>query len=454
MNHTVPPDHHLPGLALGSGLLRADSAAVLKRFFHLERALVTACAGWIPAARRLETKLALARATWEDALTADALRTRVFELKYPDRGIEPGDDAHLVALYESALHAPSAVALLRAQARVLLPLLAASYRSYLGAADAIADAPTRRFLGLALGEVEAQIALFEQVASDELDSSGPGQDERISGESESWIAGLGEYLSRLREHRQDGDTPHAGLVIAPGRPWQLAEDPGRDERYLATSFYWPDNFEPGASYGDGLQLQLRSAVSHLNEVWAVDTAAANLVLLSPELGWEFVVDAARWVYDEARHMTMGKSRLEGWGLRPAEIPLGGFIYEACRGQDPILRLAMLAYFETKNIGKKRERTNAFHELGDEVSARDMDFDWADEGMHAAYGRKWMRVLLEKRGRGAEAWPELLQRCEALVAQRVAAASEQERERLTADVQRLITRAAEIADRPGARLRAS
>ena len=81
--------------------------------------------------------------------------------------------------------------------------------------------------------------------------------------------------------------------------------------------------------------------------------------LADELGWEFVRDAARWVYDESRHMLMGKRRLDAWGLDPAATPLGGYIYEACTGQDPIYRLGMLGYFETKNIGRKRERAQAF-----------------------------------------------------------------------------------------------
>ena len=77
--------------------------------------------------------------------------------------------------------------------------------------------------------------------------------------------------------------------------------------------------------------------------------------LSPELGWEFMRDAARWLYDEARHMLMGRRRVEAWGLSRRPIPLGGYIYEAWRGEDPLYRLGMLGYFETKNIGRKRER---------------------------------------------------------------------------------------------------
>ena len=58
---------------------------------------------------------------------------------------------------------------------------------------------------------------------------------------------------------------------------------------------------------------------------------------------------------------------------------------------------MLGYFETKNIGRKRERAAAFHEMGDPTSESDMEFDWADETLHAEYGRRWLRRLLEARG---------------------------------------------------------
>ena len=64
------------------------------------------------------------------------------------------------------------------------------------------------------------------------------------------------------------------------RRWRRLEladdDPARDPRYFASSFYWPDVLDPAYPYGEGVALQLRSAVSHLNEVWAVDTAGRIL----------------------------------------------------------------------------------------------------------------------------------------------------------------------------------
>ena len=165
--------------------------------------------------------------------------------------------------------------------------------------------------------------------------------------------------------------------------------------------------------------------------------------MSPELGWEFTRDAARWLYDETRHMLMGMRRLERWGFEPGQIPLGGYIYEACAGQDPIYRLGMLGYFETKNIGRKRERADAFHAMGDLTSEIDMEFDWADETLHAEYGRRWLRRLLEVRGEDPESWPAVLERCEELVAERIARATPEDLERIRACADALVA-AAELA----------
>ncbi len=311
---------------------------------------------------------------WESALAADALRERVFELRYPSRFLDEQAEA-------IPIEAPADLVRVAAG-------LQADYRSYLDAADELADGPSIRI-------VEAA-----------------GRDKERQGRS------------------------LAGVELT-------TEDPARDPRYFVSSFYWPDVLDPSYPYGEGMALQLRSAVSHLNEVWAVETAGLILHALSPELGWEFTRDAARWLYDESRHMLMGLRRLEAWGFEPGQIPLGGYIYEACAGQDPIYRLGMLGYFETKNIGRKRERASAFHEMGDLTSETDMEFDWADETLHAEYGRRWLRRLLEVRGEDPESWAAVLDRCEQLVAERVARATPEELERIGGCADALVAAAAEL-----------
>jgi uncharacterized ferritin-like protein (DUF455 family) len=274
-----------------------------------------------------------------------------------------------------------------AELRVLVAQLRDDYRDYLSAGDELADGPSLRLVEAALGDKERQVGALDAVELEEA-------------------------------------------------------DPARDDRFFRSSFYWPDVLDPAYPYGEGRALQLRSAVSHVNEVWAVEAAGLILEALSPELGWEFTRDAARWLYDESRHMLMGLRRLEGWGFAPAQIPLGGYIYEACAGQDPIYRLGMLGYFETKNIGRKRERADAFDEMGDSTSRTDMEFDWADETLHAEYGRRWLRRLLEVRGEDPESWPAILERCEQLVRERIARATPEDLERIRGCADALVRAAGE------------
>ena len=392
---------------------RVDTAQVLTRFHFVSRAIALACGGWIAATPRLETKAELARTAWQQTLAGDAFRERVFELRYPNRFLEEGADAPLIRVVEGGIDAPGADAFLAGLSGALLPDYAQRLAAFLAQTDELDDGPTVRIVRQALVDVDGQIAALNPGAR-----PGPGTD--------TWVQRLRHGLETLE--------PPAGT------PFRLTEQPARDDAYFPSSFYWPDAIVPGYPYGEGVALQIRSAVSHLNEVWAVDTAGAILHGLAPELGWEWIRDAGRWCYDEARHMLMGKRRLEAWGLPAAQIPLGGYIYEACAGQDPLYRLGMLGYFETKNIGRKRERAAAFHAMGDTTSETDMEFDWADETLHAEYGRRWLKDLLELRGEDPESWPAVLERCEQLVAARVAEATDTERDSIVEAADALVAEA--------------
>lgn len=415
-----------------SPLLRVDTATVLRRYWHLERALILTCGGWIPAVARLETKAALAEAAWQMSLTANELRERFFELRYPERALERGPDAPLIELFESTIEAPDVNSFLRALSEVFIPALRHSYEEYLAASDAIADGPTYRFLQLAVAE--------KRVHEDALAVS--AENAPSSPRGEEWLKEVRAALAQLGGVSIGQPASAAGSRKLEANPFRLAEQPARDERFFTCSFYWPDNFDPSFPYGDGSRLQLRTAISHLNEVWAVETAGAILHGLGPLLGWDYIVDAARWCYDESRHMRMGATRLEQWGLERSEVPLGSFIYEACAGEDIVYRLGMLAFFETKNIGKKAQRAEAFGTIGDGVSQRDMEFDWADEAIHAGYGRKWLREALIAQGQDPD-WSSIIARCEELVAARIARATDAEKTAITKQAERLIAKAEHI-----------
>ena len=418
--------------------MRLDTAQLLKRFFFCERSLLISEAAWIPALAPLEIKTGLARFIWQGAETAHALRNRVFELRFPSRLLEhEGADQALVELFSAVKNSPSPSAFLLVASDVLLPALREAYQEYLQASDEIADGPTHRFLRFALAEKTEQIAAFERWAETAL------ADQPYSrAYAEDFAAAVS---ARLTEIGGVGVGPSSSASVtgplSGSKPYAIPARPARDARFSPCRFYWPDIVDPKFPYGEGLQLQLRSAISHVNEVWAIEAGGVMLSAFADTLPWEWIHDAARWTYDESRHCRMGYERLLNWGFQPAEIPLGTYIYDSASGQDPIYRLGMLYFFETKNIRHKLTRAQKFHEYGDSISEHDMDFDWADETIHAGYGKRWLRELLTVRGEDPGAYESVRERCGQLVSDYVATATLKEVSEIKDVAQRLINKAA-------------
>ena len=435
--------HYLAGGHDRAKLMRYDTAVILKRIFFCEQSLIVTEAGWLAGIAPLPVKIDLARILWEDAMTADAIRQRVFELRYPSRLMEIGEEGPLVRLVDEARNAPSALALYRSLLEVFKPALLRAYRAYLELADEIGDGPSIRFIEQAAREKERQIADLAKLLPLMREA-----EPEAEAAADAWVAELDRRLAALGGIGLDPvESPAGEPVELPGRrPFALAQVPARDRRFRQVRFYWPDVIDPTYPYGEGLNLQLRSAVSHLNEVWAIETGGALLHAFAEQLGWEFIFDAARWTYDEARHCRMGYERLTGWGFEPGELPLGTYIYDSAYGQDPICRLGMLFFFETKNIKKKPERIKKFADYADDVSRHDMDFDWADETRHAHYGNVWLAKLLELRGEDPD--PRVVRaRCSELVDRLVASATDEERREIRAIADALVAKARRIAVTP-------
>ncbi len=417
--------------------MRLGTAQILKRFHFCERSLVISASAWLPLIGGIDQKTLLPLFSWQNSRTAHELRDRVFELKYPSRAMdEEGADRPLVQLFDELRNSPSASAFFSALATVLLPALRDAYEEFLRHSDPLADAPTHRFLALALAEKRQQITTTLGWADQELarrpaDRAG----------AEAWTSTLRERLAQLGGVGTDHAPPDLpGAPLPGGRPYEVPVTPARDPGYRRTRFYWPDNVDATYPYGEGFRLQLRSAVSHLNEVWAVETGGIILSAFAPVLPWEGIHDAARWTYDEARHCRMGHDRLTAWGYQTDELPLGTYIYDSQAGQDPIYRLGMLFFFETKNIGHKPQRIKAFHSLGDAASEHDMDFDWADETIHAGYGKKWLQKIMELRGEDPSHYDQIRDRCGELVRDVVATARADEVAELRALVDAIVAKA--------------
>jgi uncharacterized ferritin-like protein (DUF455 family) len=432
---------YLPGGQPRARWKRLDTAQILKRFFFCERSLIVGASAWIPRIHSLDIKLAVPYLCWQNAETANDLRERIFELRFPSRMIEhEGADRPLAALLAEIRNSPTVAAFLKAWGSVALPALREAYRAFLDHSDPLADAPTYRFLELSLREKQYQIATLTTFAEQEF-----ANDLADRTHTENWIAGFSSRLALLGGIGTDAAPPDVDIAPIPGsRVASIPDLPARDPRYWLCRFYWPDIIDPEFPYGEGLLLQLRSAVSHLNEMWAVEHGGIILSEFSDVLPWEWIRDAARWTYDESRHCRMGQNRLTAWGFDPSEVPLGSYIYESAKGAETIYRLGMLYFFETKNIGRKPERTALFKEIGDAASEHDMDFDWADETIHATYGNRWLRALHELNPDKFPAASQVRDVCESLVKRMIESASATEKSAITERAHSMIQRANELA----------
>src|SRR5438552_3579844 len=252
--------------------VRLDTAQLLKRFFFCERALLVSQAAWIPAIAPLEIKTGLARFIWQNAETAHALRNRVFELRFPSRLLdEEGADHALIDLFSGVKDSPSVPAFLLSVGKVLLPALRNSYRAYLHESDSIADGPTHRFLFLALAEKVEQISAFEPWAEFALSGNPELREYALA-----WTQAVADRLSHLGGVGVGPCPSSAGEQALPGsKSYAIPHRPARDPRFWPCRFYWPDIIDPNYPYGEGMQLQLRSAISHLNEVWLADWRPAR-----------------------------------------------------------------------------------------------------------------------------------------------------------------------------------
>jgi len=111
---------------------RLDTAQILKRFFFCERSLIVGASAWIPHLQYLDVKMAVPYFCWQNAETANDLRERVFELRYPSRMMEhEGADRPLAMLLAEIRRAPTVAAFLSVWGNVALVSLRDAYQEFL-----------------------------------------------------------------------------------------------------------------------------------------------------------------------------------------------------------------------------------------------------------------------------------------------------------------------------------
>jgi len=143
---------------------------------------------------------------------------------------------------------------------------------------------------------------------------------------------------------------------------------------------------------EGLRARLHGIFT--GEIQAMEAAGRTLFDF-PDAPWEFQLDMARQVWDEARHTEIFERLLNYMGAAAGDYTETEILWRCAQADDPALRVAGI------NRGLEGLACDVFEQLikiaqrnGDEVIERAVDYVLADEITHVRMGSKWMRKFCE------------------------------------------------------------
>ena len=344
-----------------------ENAIRFSNYFHVLRELVHLSNGWLPHARRFETKLALGEHIHDDARAVSKIKRRLYELRHPsDYPGAPGDE--LAALLERMNAASTADDYLHLAYAEIKPALVRAIDLHLAKLDPVIDEPSLTLLTQIGGRQRRHTEQVEPIAGTTPDD-------------------LGALPIKLREVRE--------LKVMPP-----LDEPARDEFIEVT----PDGdpYLSEALYVNGEENHVPSEPEEqrhfFHGLMDAELCAGELMARNshehPEMPWDFHVDMARQVWDEARH-----ARIHAL-LMPVELdcrwgdyPIGFSYFKSVYANDLLGRLALFnSTSEQRAMWRHSRRRKVLVERGQERIAQVFDYLLADEVPHVHNGTRWGAYL--------------------------------------------------------------
>ncbi len=357
-----------------------ENVEYLKRYAFLERASMRTLAGWLPGVPEWEAKNEIGLHIWESADAADELRARLRELRchQPERGISPA----LETLAHDLDHGQNTAEVIAGVYLVVKKALLAAYRNHPENTWADFDRPTVKVIERLAQITENQLAWAEQFFAGVQDNY-PGW--------ETWR----DYLAALLA--ADGGVTGAGDKSPPPQrpdehplllPWKTCQ------RMTGWPIFDPSvDFEPDRKTEPEAH-RLWRFKHYLNEMTAAETLG-SILWLTPEMPWEYQHNVSRHLWDEIRHSQLGQVRVQQLGLQIADVPQVVQIYNVMMTLPAVDQYALLTtVIEPNGMPEKSANREHWEDIGDEISAAAVSYDWSDENFHVRWGKKWTPVLLE------------------------------------------------------------
>jgi hypothetical protein len=390
-SRTIPPLAGVCSLAEAqrTGFSVAEASRRLRRFAFVHQRLAFIATAHLNPTPEWEIKSALALHAWLDAQHATALRERVLELREPAGSLDDPSDPRLSALLDEALHSHDSAELVTAIYGVLRPALIESMERYLAETNPLADHPTCRALKLIASEESAAIA-WGHDALDALTSDAAaaraGQD--FAGHLRAYLAAAGGIDGTQPPSQEKLPAPRATAAF------EIDVTPRRDSRFHGL---FDQSIPADTIYADESrpidERNLALLFKRLREM-DVPEAIAGILAQTPGKPWDFYADMLRQMWDEARHALLGEAALHAKGVDWTRLPVNvTFSHKLAKFCDPLERHILLFAIEQSLMpaarGKRWEHQIA-SQSGDALSTTFHDFDWADEVLHAAIGKKHLK----------------------------------------------------------------
>ena len=390
-----------PGLGIEACVTR------LKRFHYCFKRLHEILTARITAEPIYELKTAFAHHAYLCAEHADALRTRVGEMREPPLGLEEVPHPGLEAFFDELLAAPTIEHLVWGVYGIGLSQLDTALTEYMAETNPLTDAPSRRVLRFARLELADMMAWGKEAYRHLYPN-----DERLDGE---WIDALVDMLRAARTI--DGAEPVGGGKIERKysiTPYRYDPIPKRDERWQDP---WNQGVNPEAFlYDPGMPSKPKALMMLFKRLREVDVPEMMAGILTETKGkpWRFYRDMSRQLWDEARHAMMGEVGFVALGVDWTKARIThNWSYRLNTECSPTERHAVLFFIEQGLMTKtgKRYEWEVGKDSGIPLMATIQDFDWADEVLHAAIGRQWyvpnFENLTKALAYGDECWSRIL-----------------------------------------------
>jgi len=356
----------LPGLGIKTAVTR------LKRFHYCFKRLHGIFTARITAEPIYELKTGFSHHAYLCAEHVEALRQRVGEMREPPLGLDEVPHPALEVFFDEILAAPTTPELLVGLYEKALPALDIALEFYRAETNKLTDAPSIRVLRFARLEIADMIAFGRRCIECLVESRQSMQ----------------PWLDRLDELLLDPQTPerfHSTI------PYQYDPLPRRDDRFQ-------DLYNQGVNaeaflYDETMPAKAKALMMLYKRLREIDVPEmmASIIVQTKDKTWGYYREMTRQLWDEARHAMMGEVGFVALGVDWTQVRIT-FNWSLRLNTEctPVERHAVLYFIEQglmTRTGKRYEWETGIAS-GIPLMATIQDFDWADEVLHAAIGRRW------------------------------------------------------------------